>query len=71
MKVTLTVEFEIEPDKAELTAKEKANITGMLARYSRRRLGALVGQHLGGDQKDVGWGVTVKAVEVAGTSKVK
>lgn len=71
MKVTLTVEFEVEPDKAELNAKEQANVTGMMVRYSKRRLEALVEQHLGGGQKAVGWEVTVKSVEVAGKSKVR
>ncbi len=70
MKVTLTVEFEVEPEK-ELTSKEQANVVGMMVRKSRARLAALVSQRLGGEAQPVGWEVTVRGVEVAGQSKVK
>lgn len=70
MKVTLTVEFEVEPEK-ELTSKEQANVTGMMIRKARGRLGALVGQRLGGEARAVGWEVTVGKVEVSGQSKIR
>lgn len=70
MKVTLMVDFEVEPEK-ELTKKEEANIMGMMVRVSRHRLGALVGRRLGGEISPVGWEVTVKDLNVAGQSKVK
>lgn len=72
MKVSLTIEFEVEPDKEEdLTNKEVANVTGMLTRVARNRLGALVGRHLGGEKRATGWEVTVQNVEVVPVSKVK
>lgn len=70
MKVTLTVDFEVEPEK-ELTKKEEANIMGMMVRVSKHRLGALIGRRLGGEVQPVGWEVTVTHLDVAGQSKVK
>ncbi|GAF96251.1 unnamed protein product [marine sediment metagenome] len=70
MKVTLTVEFEVEPEK-ELTSKEQANVTGMMIRKARSRLGALVGQRLGGEVQAVGWEVSVQTVDVVGKSKLR
>jgi len=70
MKVTLNVEFKVEPEK-ELTRKEEANITGMMVRIVRRRLGALIGRRLGGEVQPVGWEVTVQGVEVSGQSRMR
>ena len=70
MKVTLTVNFEVEPEK-KLSNKEEANVTGMLTRVARHRLGALIGQRLGGEKSSVGWEVNVHDVVVAGQSKIK
>jgi hypothetical protein len=70
MKVTLTVEFDVEPEK-ELNAKEQGNVAGMLVRKARARLDALRGQRLGGEKQAVGWEVTVNNVEVAPLSKLK
>jgi len=69
MKVTLTVEFEVEPDH-DLNGKEEANVNGMLRRVARNRLAALVGRRLGGEVQSVGWEVTVADLDVTGTSKV-
>jgi len=68
MKVTLSVEFDVEPEK-ELTAKEQGNIAGMLVRKTRARLNALRGQRLGGEKQAVGWEVTVNNVAVTTASK--
>ena len=70
MKVQLTVEFELEPEK-ELEMKEVANVTGMMVRQTRNRLHALVGRRLGGEKQAVGWEVHVKNVDVKAPSKVK
>lgn len=70
MKVTLTVEFEVEPEK-DLSSKEESNVTGMLVRATRNRMNALLGQRLGGQVQPTGWEVNVKKVNVVGTSKVK
>ena len=70
MKVTLTVDFEVESEK-DLTKKEEANVTGMLVRVSKHRLGALIGRRLGGEKQTVGWEVDVNAIQVRGESKVK
>jgi len=70
MKVTLTVEFEVDPDK-ELTVKEQANATAMLRRKAKARLNALVGQRHGGEKQFVGWEVTVRKVDVTAPSKVR
>ena len=70
MKVTLNVDFEVEPEK-DLTKKEEANVMGMMVRVSKHRLGALIGRRLGGEVEPVGWEVTVRGLEVAGKSKVK
>lgn len=70
MKVKLSVEIDVEPEK-ELTAKEQANVSGMLVRISRNRLNALLGQRLGGNQQAVGWEVVVQKIEVEIPSKVK
>jgi len=70
MKVQLTVELEVEPEK-ELDNKEMANATGMMVRQVRNRLNALVGCRLGGEKRAVGWEVHVKNVEVKAPSKVK
>ena len=69
MKVTLTVEFEVEPEK-DLNGKEEANVNGMLRRVARNRLAALVGRRLGGEVQAVGWEVYVRGLEVVGASKV-
>jgi predicted thioesterase len=70
MKVTLTVEVEVEPEK-DLNAKEQSNVTGMMVRVARNRLTALVGQRLGGDHQSVGWEVSVSNVDVSAASKLK
>jgi len=70
MKVTLTVEFEVEPEK-ELNLKEQANVQGMMVRKARARLDALRGQRLGGEIQTVGWEVTVNNIEVSSPSKMK
>ena len=70
MKVTLMVEFEVEPEK-ELNGKEQSNVTGMMVRKARSRLGALVGQRLGGEVQSVGWEVNVTKVDVSAQSKMK
>ena len=70
MKITLSVEFDVEPEKA-LSDKEQANVTGMLVRKARARLSALQGQRLGGEKQAVGWEVTVNHVEVTTSSKLK
>lgn len=70
MKVILTVEFDVEPEK-ELNAKETANATGMMVRVTRNRLRALFGQRLGGERQAVGWEVAVRNVEVSALSKLK
>lgn len=70
MKIQLTVELELEPEK-ELDSKELANATGMMVRQVRNRLNALVGRRLGGEKQAVGWEVHVKSVEVQAPSKVK
>ena len=69
MKVTLTVEFEVEPDH-DLNGKEEANVNGMMRRQARNRLGALVGRRLGGEVQAVGWEVNITSCNVTGTSKV-
>jgi hypothetical protein len=56
MKVTISVEFDVEPEK-ELSGKEKANVNGMLTRMTRHRLEA--------------WEVMVKGMNVSATSKLK
>jgi hypothetical protein len=43
----------------------------MMVRKARARLGALVGQRLGGEKQAVGWEVTVRNVGVSGQSKMK
>jgi len=70
MKVTLTVEIDVEPEK-ELNAKEVANVTAMSSRIVRNRLNALVGRRLGGERKPVGWEVNVQKIEVSGTSRAR
>jgi hypothetical protein len=70
MKVTISVEFDVEPEK-ELSGKEKANVNGMLTRMTRHRLEALLERRLGGGQQDVGWEVMVKGMNVSATSKLK
>lgn len=70
MKVTFTVDFEVEPEKP-LSAKEIANVTGMLTRVCRNRLNALFGQRLGGERQPTGWEVQVKGIEVSANSKMK
>ena len=70
MKVTLEIEFEVEPEQ-ELTARQEKNVTGMMRRLARRRLDALLGRRVGGEKAETGWEVTVKAVEVEAPSKVR
>ena len=70
MKVTLMVDFEVEPEK-ELSQKEEANVVGMLVRKAKGRLGALVGQRLGGEKQAVGWEVNVRDIGVSGQGKLK
>jgi len=70
MKVQLTIDLELEPEK-ELRAKEQANVTAMMRRVCARRLEALRGQRLGGERHPVGWEVTVRGIDVGAPSKVK
>lgn len=71
MKVLIKVEYEVQPDKdmADLTMKEQANITGMLNRLTRTRLGGFVNRHFGGEGSSTGWEVTVKGIHVEPINK--
>lgn len=77
MKVTLHLEFEVEPDEGEdglpreLNAREEKNVAGMLQRMVRHRLEALRGVRAGGEKAPVGWEVTIKDIDAQLPSKIK
>lgn len=68
MKVKVTVEYEVEPEK-ELNAKEHSNVVGMLVRQTRNRLTGFVGRRLGGEHSTTGWEVEVSHVDVEAVKK--
>lgn len=68
MKVKITVEYEVKPEK-ELNVKEHSNVVGMLVRQTRNRITGFVGHRLGGEHSATGWEVEVTRVNVEAVKK--
>lgn len=71
MRVKLTVEYDVEPERSGLQPKEEANIVGMLNRLTRTRLSSFIGSSFGGQKVKTGWEINVRGVKVEPVGKMQ